>query len=287
MSGDAVEGGSPGPTATLADGAVTSLRIIPTWALGSRRAFRLVERNARVYFRMWVVFVSGFFEPLFYLLSISVGISKLAGPVTGPGGHLISYTSFVAPALMAVSSMNGAVMDGSFGVFFKLKFAKVYDAVLATPLRAEDVALGEISWAVVRGGLYSLAFLVIMAGMGLVHSAWAVLMVPAAVLEGFAFAAVAMAGTTYMRSWQDFDFVTLGLMPMFLFSATFYPLSVYPSALQEVVRLVPLYQGVVVIRDLDFGVLGWSMLGHALYLLVMSVVGLAVASRRLRILILH
>ena len=269
-----------------AAGAAVGLRITPTWSLGSRRAMRLVERNGRVYFRMWIMFVSGFFEPLFYLLSISVGISKLAGPVAGPGGHLISYTAFVAPALMAVSSMNGAVMDGSFGVFFKLKFAKVYDAVLATPMDSGDVALGEISWAVARGGIYSCAFLVVMALMGLVRSPWAILAVPASLLEGFGFAAVAMAGTTYMRSWQDFDFVTLALMPMFLFSGTFYPLTVYPSGLRELVLVTPLYQGVAVIRGLDLGRPGWSMLGHCLYLLVMSLGGLVVASRRLEHLIL-
>jgi len=269
-----------------AGGAAAGLRITPTWSLGSRRAFRLLERNGRVYMRMWIIFVSGFFEPVFYLLSISVGISKLAGPMAGPGGHLISYTAFVAPALMAVSSMNGAVMDASFGVFFKLKFAKVYDAVLATPMDSGDVALGEISWAVVRGGMYSCAFLVVMALMGLIHSPWAVLAVPVSLLEGFGFAAVAMAATTYMRSWQDFDFVTLALMPMFLFSGTFYPLSVYPSGLRDLVLVTPLYQGVAVIRGLDLGSPGWSMLGHCLYLLVLSVGGLMVASRRLEQLIL-
>jgi len=269
-----------------AGGAVSGLRVTPVWSLGSRRALRLLERNGRVYFRMWIIFVSGFFEPLFYLLSISVGISKLTGPVEGPGGHLISYTAFVAPALMAVSSMNGAVMDGSFGVFFKLKFAKVYDAVLATPMDSGDVALGEISWAVVRGGIYSSGFLVVMAFMGLVHSPWVVMAVPASLLEGFGFAAVAMAATTYMRSWQDFDFVTLALMPMFLFSGTFYPLSVYPAGLREVVLVTPLYQGVAVIRGLDLGTPNWAMLGHCVYLLVMSLGGLTVASRRLRHLIL-
>lgn len=178
-------------------------------------------------------------------------------------------------------------MDGSFGVFFKLKFAKVYHAVLATPLDTGDIALGEISWAVARGGLYSVAFLVIMAAMGLVHSGWAVLAIPSALLEGFAFAAVAMAGTTFFRSWQDFDFVTLALMPMFLFSATFYPLTVYPGPLRAVVRAIPLYQGVALIRGFDLGQVGWSMMGHAAYLLIMAVLGLAVASRRLGTLILR
>jgi lipooligosaccharide transport system permease protein len=271
--------------AALTDAAL-GRRVLPPLGLGGRRARHLVERNAFAYRRMWLMFVSGFFEPLFYLLSVTVGISKLAGKVAGPDGRLITYTAFVAPALMASSAMNGAVMDGTFAVFFKLKFAKVYHAVLATPLEAQDVALGEISWAVSRGGIYSTVFLLVMAMMGLVHSPWALLAVPAAVLEAFAFAAVAMASTTFMRSWQDFDFVNLALMPMFLFSATFYPLSVYPGALRDLVRVVPLYQAVALIRGLDLGGVNWAMLGHAAYLGAMAVIGLSVASRRLGHLIL-
>ena len=267
--------------------ALPPLRVLPPLGLGSRRALHLIERNALAYRRMWLMFISGFFEPVFYLLSVSVGISKLAGRVAGPDGRLITYTAFVAPALMASSAMNGAVMDATFAVFFKLRFAKVYHAVLATPLEAQDVALGEISWAVARGGIYSSVFLLVMAAMGLVHSAWAVLAVPAAVLEAFAFAAVAMASTTFMRSWQDFDFVTLALMPMFLFSATFYPLSVYPGALRDLVRVVPLYQAVALLRALDLGGVGWALVGHAAYLAVMAVLGVAVASRRLGHLILR
>jgi lipooligosaccharide transport system permease protein len=272
----------PGPGV----GPAMGLRVLPAW-MGTRRALHLLERNALAYRRMWLLFVSGFFEPLFYLLSITIGISRLAGTVAGPSGAPVSYTAFAAPALMASAAMNGAVMDGTFAVFFKLKFAKVYDAVLATPLDAPDVALGEISWAVARGAMYSTAFLVVMACMGLVHSGWAALAVPAAVLEAFAFAAVAMASTTFMRSWQDFDFVTLALMPMFLFSATFYPLSVYSAPLRAVVRVLPLYQAVALLRSLDLGGVNWAMVGHATYLAVMALGGLAVAGRRLGKLILN
>jgi lipooligosaccharide transport system permease protein len=267
--------------------AAGALRITPPWLVGSRRALRLVERNAWVYRRLWVMFVSGLFEPIFYLLSITIGLGKLAGPISGPGGRLISYTSFVAPALMATSVMNGTVMDATFGVFFKLKFAKVYDAVLATPLDTGDVALGEITWAVLRGTAYSAVFLVVMAAMGLVQSPWALLALPAAVVLGFAFAAVAMACTTFMRSWQDFDFVTMALMPMFLFAATFYPITTYPGPLRIVVRLIPLYQGVALLRGLDLGNLSWAMLGHVAYLVVMTAVGLVVAARRLGHLLLQ
>ena len=98
------------------------------------------------------------------------------------------------PALLASASMNGALFDSTFNVFFRLKYEKLYDAALATPMRAGDVALGEISWALLRGGLYAVAFLVVMAAMGLVHSWWALAALPAAVLTGFAFAAGGMAG---------------------------------------------------------------------------------------------
>lgn len=255
-------------------------RVLAPWMFGSRRAVHLLERNFQVYRRSWVVFVSGFLEPVFYLLSISVGIGKLAGPVQ-LGGRLVTYTQFVAPALMATSAMNGAVMDAVFGVFFKLKYAKVYDAVLATPLDVGDVALGEIGWAVARAGVYSAGFLVVMSALGASLSPWAVLALPASVLVGFAFAAVSMAAATRMRSWQDFDFVNMTLIPMFLFSATFYPLSTYPPGLRVLVRLTPLYQGIALNRAADLGRADWALVGHVAYLVAMAVAGLAFAARRL------
>src|SRR3984957_6543618 len=206
------------------------LRILPAplllarrGALGGRGSAHLIERHARAYKHMWVMFGSGILEPLFYLLSVGVGIGALVGSVAGPGGQLIGFTSFVAPALLATSAMNGAVLDSTFNVFFRLKYAKLYDAALATPMRSGDVALGEIGWALIRGGIYAVAFMLVMLAMGLIHSVWAVLAVPVALLIGFAFAAAGMAATTYFRSWQHFEFVTLATLPMFLFSATFSP----------------------------------------------------------------
>ena len=151
---------------------------------------------ARVYRHAWLVFASGVFEPLFYLLSVGLGLGVLVGKVPGPGGHLIPYRDFVAPGLLAVSSMNGAMYDSTFNIFFRLKYAKLYDAILATPMRPAQVALGEIGWALLRGTIYAAAFTLVMLATGLVHSPWAVLAVPVAVLIGFAFAALGMTGTT-------------------------------------------------------------------------------------------
>src|SRR5215475_8842139 len=270
-----------------------ALRIIPVALLATRRSglggrgsVHLIERHARVYKHTWTVLISGFFEPLFYLLSIGIGLGKLVGTVIGPGGHPVDFTSFVAPALLATSAMNGAVMDSTFNVFFRMKYAKLYDAALATPMRSDEIALGEVGWALIRGGIYAVALMVIMLAMGLVHSAWAIFNVPAALLIGFAFSGAGMAATTYMKSWQHFEFVMLATLPMFLFSTTFYPLSVYPRAVQIIVEFTPLYQGVVLLRGLTLGVVNPDLLVSVVYLAVMGAIGLAIAGRRISRLLL-
>jgi lipooligosaccharide transport system permease protein len=255
-------------------------RITPLALLGGRHASRVLERNILVYRRSWIFIISGFFEPLFYLLSIGVGLSHLVGPIN-VDGKLVPYTAFVAPGLLASSAMNGAMLDSTFLVFFKLKIAKTYDAMLSTPLGVDDVALGELSWCVLRGTLYSAAFLAIMAMLGYIVSPWAVLCWPAAILISLAFASAGMAGTTYMRTWQDFDMVSLAFIPLFLFSATFYPLTVYPGWLQAVVRCTPLYQGVVIVRAADLGIFSWTLLGHIAYLMIMAIGGVVITRRRL------
>jgi lipooligosaccharide transport system permease protein len=265
--------------------ATLAARVVPLPIFGSRRARFLIERNLLVYRRSWVVFLSGFVEPVFYLFSIGVGIGELV-PTVEVGGRAIPYASFVAPAMLASAAMNGAVFDATFNVFFKLKYAKLYDAVLATPIGTGDVALGEITWALIRGAVYAFGFVLVMLAMGLVESIWAVLALPAATLVGFAFGAVGMAATTFFRSWQDFEWVTIGILPMFLFSATFYPLATYPDFLQPIVAATPLYQGVALIRGLTTGAVSAGLWWHVLYLVLMGVAGLAVASRRLERLLL-
>ncbi len=261
-------------------------RVVPQ-PLGRFAARHLVDRNYRVYRRDWLLFITGFLEPLLYLLSIGIGIEQLVGDFTLPNGSRVSYTEFVAPAMLAASAMNGSLFDATFGVFFKLKYEKVYDAVLATPLRPVDVAVGELVWSLVRGALYAGAFVVVMAVLGLTSSGWTVLAPVAAVVIGYAFAGAGMALTTWMRTWQDFDFITLAVLPMFLFSATFFPLDRYPDGVQWLVQLTPLYHGVVLCRGLTTGAVGVEMLIAVAYLLVMGTVGLLVASRRIGALLLR
>ena len=270
---------------TITVGEATSgLRIIPPALLHARRPQRMIERSIMVNRRTWLIIVSGFFEPLFYLLSIRIGFGNLVGTVTVDGQE-IPYAEFVAPALMASSAMNGAVYDSTMNVYFKLKHARLYDAVLSTPMGPADVALGEIGWAVARGFIYSIAFLLSMWALGMVGSPWMVLSLPICVLIGFAFAAIGMASTTFMRSWADFEYVTAVTLPLFLFSATFYPVSSYGDW-AWVVQLSPLYHGVALVRAVNLGHFEWAMLGHVAVLAGLAVAGIVVAARRVGSLLL-
>ncbi len=245
----------------------------------------LVLRNFVVYRAAWKLFLTGFLEPVFYLFSIGIGVGQLI-PTFEFNGQVIPYAEFVAPGMLAASAMNGALLDSTFNVFFKLRFVKLYDQVLATPLSTADIARGEVTWGQLRGGSYSAAFLLVMTAMGLVHSWWALLALPAALLIGFAFSAVGMALTTYMTSWQDFEKVTLVQLPLFLFSATFFPVSRFPGAVRWLVEISPLYRGVVLCRELTTGALTSASLVSVAYLLVMGLVGLLVVRRRLDSLLL-
>jgi lipooligosaccharide transport system permease protein len=252
-------------------------RIAPLFATG---AARVIERNFLVYRRMWLVFATGLLEPVFYLLSIGVGVSGLVGDFTLSDGTKVGYVEFVAPAMLAASAMNGAVFDSTFNVFFRLKYEKLYDAMLSTPMRPTDIARGEVTWALLRGAVYSAAFIVVMVVMGLVHSWWMLLALPGTVLIGYAFAGAGMALTTWMRTWQDFEYIQLAILPMFLFSGTFYPLSTYPGWLQHIVEWTPLYQGVLMMRSLSLGTVGGDCVVAAVYFAVIGSVGMWVAGRR-------
>lgn len=246
----------------------------------TRGPLNMMYRNILIYRRIWLVIVTGFFEPVLYLFSIGIGVGQLIEGFEFHG-ELVEYAAFVAPALLAASAMNGAIYESTMNIFFRLRFEKVYDAILSTPMRPIDIARGEISWALLRGATYSAAFLGIMTGMGLVESWVGILALPASIVIGFAFAGVGMAVTTFLKSWQDFEYINVAIMPMFLFSATFYPVTTYDTWLRWVVELTPLYRGVVLIRELTLGSVSLESLWSLVYLVAMGTIGLMIASRRL------
>jgi len=234
----------------------------------------------------YLVVLSGFFEPIFYLVSLGYGLNALVGPVQTTTGQPVSYAAFIAPALLAVAAMNGAIYDSTWNVFFKMNYSKLYQGMLSTSLGPLDVALGEILLALLRGGVYAGGFLIVMQVLGL-NLAWtAILALPAVLLIAFGFASLGMAVTSFMKTFQQMDWISFVLLPMFLFSATFYPITVYPEAVQYFVMALPLWHGVELVRGLTTGALSVAMLGHILYFLVMIAIGLVFTTKRLKALFL-
>lgn len=252
-------------------------------AARARRPRALLARNYSAHVKaVPYVWATGLVEPFLYLLSIGVGIGHLIGDIHVPGAGMVPYARFVAPGLLATSAMNGAIYECTVNIFAKLHWTKLYQAVLATPLSPGDIAIAEIAFAVIRCALYGGVFLVAMAVLGDVSSWWAVLAFPAVVLTGAAFATAGFAGTCFMRSWTDFDKITLATMPLFLFSATFYPLGQLPRWLQLVVEALPLYPAVSLCRQLSLGLVTASAVGDVVYLGVFTALAGAVARYRIR-----
>ena len=273
------------PTAPVVVDQARASRLLGSLYAGNSRAVigrgLLATRSSNY----WVV-LSGFVEPVFYLLSMGIGLGALVGTVTTTTGEQVPYAAFIAPALLAVSAMNGAVFDSTWNVFFKMNYSKLYEGMLATSLGPLDVAFGEISLALLRGLLYAAGFMVVMQALGLNLSWTALLALPAVLLIAFGFASLGMAVTSYMKTFQQMDWVNFILLPMFLFSATFYPITVYPEAVQWVVMALPLWHGVELVRGLTTGAIGPAMLVHVLYYVALIVLGLVFTTRRLRALFL-
>ena len=246
------------------------------------RPFAVLERSYLAFKQSaWVVILTGFLEPVLFLLSFGYGVGKLIGRIDIGNHHFVSYAQFIAPALLATSAMNGAIYDSTWNVFWKLKFDRIYQGMLATSLGPLDVALGEIGWALIRGLAYAIGFTAIVMPLGLIHGWWGLLAIPAAVLIAFGFAAVGMAITTYVDSFQQMDLVTIFMLPMFLFSGAFYPLSIYPTWLQWIIKALPLSHAIALVRALTLGVVNIGTLGHLAYFLLMVGLGLFFTTRRL------
>lgn len=246
----------------------------------------VVERNVIAYRRQWIAFLTGFLEPVFYLFSLGVGLGSLIGDITLPNGQTVTYAQYVAPAMLAMAAMNGAVFDSTYNMFFKLRQSRTFEAMLSTPVGPRDIAVGEMAWSLVRSGIYVTGFLLISVVMGLTSSWWALLAVPAATLIGFVFSGLGMAATSWIRNYVDFDYIQMALVPLTLLSATFFPVEAYPESVRWMVQLSPLYHGVVIERGLMLGDVGPVLLVHAAVLVVVGVVALWVARRRLAHLLL-
>ena len=248
----------------------------------ARRAAKLVQRNALAYRHYWMAFISGFFEPLFYLGAVGFGVGRFVGTIEY-GGVELEYVSFLAPGMLAASAFNGALFDGFFGPFFKLNWMKTYDGIITTPINVSDIAVGEVLWALIRGTIYSTGFIVVMLVLGVIHSPWALLALPAVMVSGGALASGAMILTAKTKEISSLEKVmTLVVFPMFLFSGTFFPVSLYPDLLRPIVQLTPLYHSASLLRALTTGQVNTGQLVDLGYLIAMFLVCSAVTIRLMR-----
>jgi lipooligosaccharide transport system permease protein len=218
---------------------------------------------------------TSFLYPVLYLAAMGVGLGTLVNEhVHHVGG--VPYLDFIAPGLLAATAMQVGGNESMYPVMGAIKWLKTYFAMLATPLEVIDVLLGHMAWIALRLTMVSFIYLAIMAAFGTVHSYLAILALPAAVMTGLAFATpIAAFAATQTNDTGFAPLYRLVLIPMFLFSGTFFPITQLPGWLQVLARVTPLYHGVALCRGLVLGDLTLGpALAHALYLTALAAVGL-------------
>jgi lipooligosaccharide transport system permease protein len=227
---------------------------------------------------MWNI-LPNFFEPVFYLLSIGIGVGAY---ITEMGGT--SYMEFLAPGLVCVAAMNGASFEVTYNVFVRLEYQKAYDAILTTPVEPDDVLAGEVLWAVTRACIYGGCFFIVIAAVGLAPLPSALLVLPVIPLAGLLFAAIGIVFSLRISNIDLFSFYfTLFLTPLFLFSDVFFPLQ---DRLSEgwlwVAEILPLLHPVRLARAAFQGEASLILLWDLAYLLGVSLLLLAWARRGVR-----
>jgi lipooligosaccharide transport system permease protein len=282
-------GGAPVTTSTL-DGPSGRMfahgEVVPPRRIRTPMWLRATLYFGYQYKRTWhSSIVTSFLIPILYLTSMGVALGSLIDKHShGVGG--VSYIAFLAPGLLAGTCMQIGVNDTSWPVLGAIKWMRTYLAMLAAPLNVYDVHRGHLAWVAARISIVVSIYLAVMALLGTVtsqtiYSFWAILALPAGVLTGLAFGAPMSAFAATMD--KDTAFSTIYrfvVVPLFLFSGTFFPISQLPAVLQAVAYATPLFHGVALCRDLTLGhVHGWVDAGHAAYLGLWLAVGYAVGRR--------
>ncbi len=223
-------------------------------------------RNWRVFRKMfWRAMVPTLFEPFLYLLGLGIGLGVYIPKISG-----IGYLQFIAPGLIASSVMFGASYECTFNSFIRMKYQKTYEAMLATPLTMEEVISGEILWGATRSSINATFFLLTMAVLGLIESAYVVLVFPMILIAGLLFGAIGMVYTAIIPEIGLFNYYfTLFITPLFLFSGIFYPVNVLPAWAQQVAWFTPLFHVVNVCRKLTLGSIDASLATSTIWLLVL------------------
>ncbi len=253
--------------------------------MGWELSVRALRCWLTVYRRIWRSSVwSSVLGPLFYLGALGYGLGSLVDRhgTARLGG--VAYVAFVAPAILATQAMNSGMSESSFPVFGSVKWNKIYIAAQATPLRPADIFRGHLLFVALRIAMNSAVFILVMWAFGTIGSPWAVLLLPAAVLTGMAFAAPVAAWAVTLARETPFNYLfRFGAVPMMLFSATFFPVTQLPGWLRPAAYATPLWHGVALCRGLSLGGLdAGSAAVHVAYLAALAGAGLAAGARTYR-----
>ncbi len=251
----------------------------------TRGALRYFETRARVYRHVWRgSVISTFLNPVMFLAAMGLGLGSLVDRGQGEAAlDGVTYLAFLAPGLMAATAMQAAVGDSTWPVMAAIKWLKTYHGALATPLRVPDLVAGHVGFVTVRMAVASAVYGLIAAAFGAMSVLGALAATIPAALTGLAFAAPVMAYTASLE--RDSGLVALfrfGIVPMFLFSGTFFPITQLPAAIRPLAFITPLWHGVELTRAAALGIApAWSPAAHVAVLLVFAGVGVWLASRQL------
>lgn len=215
-----------------------------------RGAFRVWQRDATLFRKAWkATLFPNFIEPFFYLAALGLGLGAFVQDINGD-----DYLQFIGPALLASNAMFAASFEATYNTYVKLKFGKVYDAIIATPVNAEDIVLGEYLWAGTRALLYGTAFTIVLAFLGLVNSWWGLLLPPMLFMIGVMFSVMGTLFTALIKSIDLYAYYfTLIITPLFLFSGIFFPIEEFPAPVPALAWMTPLYHAVNITRGLATG----------------------------------
>ena len=252
----------------------------------STRSLRVWERNRDVYFVTWKTnLFPPLLEPVLYLVAFGAGIGALVKEVPY-GGEPVGYTAFIAPGLLATQVMFQSFFENTYNTFVRMYYQRTFDAIVTTPLSLEDVMVGEILWGATKGTVGCTLMMLAISFFGLLHFPHALIIVPFSFIAGLFFAGMALCFTGIVPQIDSFNFpIFLLVMPMFLFSGTFFPLEVLPGWAQTLAAALPLTHVTRVMREASFGRLPIELLGDLAYLLVgvgpVMLLGIHLMRRRL------
>ncbi|MGV8078614.1 MAG: ABC transporter permease [Syntrophales bacterium] len=244
----------------------------------SGRFWRVWRRNLAVYRQNWMVsFMTPMLEPFLYLLAFGVGFSRLVGDVPY-GGTTVPYTLFLAPALVAMTVMNNAFFENTYGSFVRMYYQKTFDAMMATPLTVSEIITGEIVWGATKAVIATAIMMVVIGLFGLLRWPEAFLLLPLAFLGGIAFGSVGMVFTAVTPHIELFNLpFFLFITPMYLFGGTFFPLEALPEWARQAALVLPLTHLVNITRALSIGFKDLSALWGFLYFLAFAAVAYPLA----------